>query len=237
MTLRRRETWGALTVEESRARSDFSSRHCEVCYFYFCGCTAEQNVIRLQIPMDHLHILVQVSQRRCNLTEQILGHLLNVREVLLLLLERATAVLLQVTLDKVEYALGAHVTLLFKVPGRNLSQVRNFEDQVQVVVRVVINHLVKLGNVRMVQLGPYLNLHIDLVQVVYHLHFASSVVADGALSLQRRLMHHFHCELSNFIRVHLGCHSTLVTLQFGRIFLSSFAFLRLLRQFCLSLMC
>ena len=55
----------------------------------------------------------------------------------------------------------------------------------------------------MVQLCPDLNLRVDLIEIVYHLHLSNLVVADRSFAPKRRLMHHLHSELGYFTLVEL----------------------------------
>ena len=147
---------------------------------------------------------------RCQLSEEILRDLLSFRESpATLLSERSLLQIFEVSLHKTVDRFAPHVPLLLEIPGRDLAKVGHLEDQVQVVVVVVIDHFVELGDVRVVQLRPKLDLRVHLVQVVDHLHCAGAIIPDSPFSLQSWLMHHLHREFDELLfRI---CSTTLST--------------------------
>ena len=109
-----------------------------------------------------------------------------------MLAERFLLQIFEIRLHKVVDCFAPHVPLLLEIPRSDLAKIGHLKDQVQVVMVVVVDHFVELGDIRVVQLSPKLNLCVHLVQVVDHLHCAGSIVPDGSFSLQSRLMHHLH---------------------------------------------
>ena len=146
---------------------------------------------------------MQVCNSRCQLSKEILCNLFGFRESPATLLgERSLLQIFEIRLHKAVDRLAPHVPLLLEVPRSDLAKVGHLKDQVQIIVVVVVDHFVELGDIRMVQLSPKLNLCVHLVQVVDHLHCAGTIVPDGPFSLQSRLMHHLHCKFNElFFRV------------------------------------
>lgn len=69
----------------------------------------------------------------------------------------------------------------------------------------IVDHLEELSDIRMIQLCPNFDLILNLVEVIYHLHFSLRVVADGPLLLQAWFMHNFHSEFCDFDIVLISC--------------------------------
>ena len=107
----------------------------------------------------------------------------------------------EIVLHEIEYRIVVLVALLLEVPDSDLTEISKLDDQVQVVMVVVIDHLVKLCDVRVVKLRPDLNLVVHLIEIVDHLHLALLVVSDRSLASQCWFVHHFHREFCNLIWV------------------------------------
>ena len=113
-------------------------------------------------------------------------------------------VLFKIFLNEFKDLLVAYIPLFLEVPGGDLPQICHLQDQVQIVMIVIINHLVQLCDVWVIESGPQLYLIVYFVHVVDHLHFSVCVISDGSLLPQSWLVHHFHCKLSNVLHI---CHA------------------------------
>ena len=144
-----------------------------------------------------------MSDGSSKLAEQILCHQLRLTVLLALVLQLFSLgmVFLQVLLHEVESLLILNISFLFEVPGRYLAKVSHLKNQIQIVMVVIVDHLVKLGNVWMVQLGPQLDLIVDLVKIIYHLHLALGIVPDGSFPFQGGLVHHLHGKFSHILHI------------------------------------
>ena len=98
------------------------------------------------------------------LSEQILSNLLSFAIYpAILLRQRLLLQIFEIPFDEVIDLFFSHIALLLEVPSCNLAQVCHFKDEVQIVMIIVVNHLVQLGDVWMIQLRPELNLCVHLV--------------------------------------------------------------------------
>ena len=84
------------------------------------------------------------------------------------------------------------------IPHSNLTHVSQFKDKVQIVMLIIINHLKKLCDIRMIKLRPNLNFSNNLIHIVYHMHFSFGIVPNSSFSSQCRFMHDFHGKFSSF---------------------------------------
>jgi hypothetical protein len=69
VTLRRCEAGRAFTVKKFDTVGELASAAGEVRQLYLCGIRAEQDVVRLYISVDHLQIVVKMSDSRCQLSK------------------------------------------------------------------------------------------------------------------------------------------------------------------------
>ena len=82
-----------------------------------------------------------MSNRSCQLSEQVLGNLLAFI-VPTLLGEWFLLYIFEIGFHSVKYLLISHVTLLLEVPICDLTHVCDLQDQIQVIMIVIVDHLV-----------------------------------------------------------------------------------------------
>lgn len=93
------------------------------------------------------------------LSEEILSDLLSfVIYPAILLRQWLLLQIFEIPLDKVIDLFISHIALLLEVPSCDLAQVGHFKDEVQIVMIIVVNHLIELGDVWVIQLRPEFDL-------------------------------------------------------------------------------
>ena len=110
------KAWSALAIEEFDTRLKLAPRAGEVSELDLRRRAREEDIVWLDVAMDHAQIVVQVGDRRGQLSEEVLGDLLSLAIRRVLLSQRLLLQIFEVVLHKVEDLLISHVTFLLEVP-------------------------------------------------------------------------------------------------------------------------
>mmetsp|Transcript_34356 Transcript_34356/g.33560 ORF Transcript_34356/g.33560 Transcript_34356/m.33560 type:complete len:234 (-) Transcript_34356:347-1048(-) len=128
----------ALAVEEPGSLPDVVAGDREVCELDEAVVPVEQDVVKLDVPVDHPRLLMEVQDSCPQLLEQESCHLFNI-----LGLEGLSQVL--------EDALVEYIDLLLKVPLRQLTQICHLQDQIHVVMLLGVYDLIQSHQIVMVE--------------------------------------------------------------------------------------
>ena len=161
------ETCGSFAVEESAFCCYVSSRHREIRQLNITQFTIVKDVVQLYVSMNNMSFLVEVQKGLSQFVKDESCYLLDVADDFVGL---SLSALLEEVEDTFHNLIVPCVYFFFKIPLGQLSQVCQFQYDINVIVLICIDNLVYFCDVGVGELSPYFNFIIDLLQVICNFH-------------------------------------------------------------------